>query len=162
MSGGLAQLRAASVGILPALIIRLAGDDLVGVFEEAALRRAGGARAVLVVGAAVAGTEEKLRLREPAHRASEMSAVDGEDLKSVAGDAANPAGNFAGLPIPWGGHGIAEVGQAGFALRKIADRAKVDPRVFAGTLLQRGAQQIAEDGHGQNRTDGAIQAAETA
>ena len=47
-------------------------------------RRAGGARAVFVVGAAVAWAQEELRLREPAHRAAEVRAVDGEDLELLA------------------------------------------------------------------------------
>ena len=74
-------------------------------------------------------------MREPAHRAAEMGAVDGEDLKVVAGDAADPAGNVAGLPVPCGGDGVAEVDEAGFAFGKIAERAEVDPGVFGWNLF---------------------------
>ncbi len=101
------------------------------VLEEAALGRTGGARSILVVGAAMARAEEEFGLRKPADRAAEMSAVDGEDLEIVAGDAADPAGNVAGLAVPWRGHRIAEVDQPRFALGKFADRAEVDPGVVS-------------------------------
>ena len=87
-----------SVGICRRWIAELAVLDLVVVLEEAARRRAGGARAVRVVGAAVAGAHEEPRLREPAHRAAEVRAVDGEDLELLAGDAPHPAGMSAVSP----------------------------------------------------------------
>ena len=153
----MAQLRGCKRGHLAGVIMRLPDDDLVVVLEEAALGRAGGARSVFVVSAAVAGAQEELGLREPAHRAAKMRAVDGEDLEVVAGDVANPAGNVAGLAVPGGGHGIAEVDEAGFAFGEIAERAEVDPGVFAGALFQRGAEEIADDRHGENCADRSIE-----
>ncbi len=60
---------------------QLAVLHFVLVLEQSALRRPGSARAILVVHAAVARAHEQARLREPAHRASEVRAVDGEDLE---------------------------------------------------------------------------------
>ena len=72
------------VGNLSRFNHQLAVLDFVGILKQAARRRSGGARAVLVIHAAVTGAHEQSRLREPAHRASQVSAVDGEDLKLLA------------------------------------------------------------------------------
>src|SRR5207237_8506371 len=74
--------------------------DPVLVLEEAPGRRAGGARAVLVVRAAVAGAHEEPRLREPSHGAAEVRAVDREHLKVVAADPTHPARDLRRWPIP--------------------------------------------------------------
>ena len=87
------------------------------VLEQASRGRSGGARSIRIISAAVAGAQEKFRLREPADRATEMRAVDGEDLKLLAGYAAHPAGHLAGLPIPGRRDRIAIVDQACLAFR---------------------------------------------
>ena len=69
--------------------------NFVVVLEQSALRRSGGARAVLVIGAAVAGTHEEVRLREPANRTSQVRAVDGEDLESLVVNISDPACDVA-------------------------------------------------------------------
>src|SRR5689334_12386752 len=74
--------------------------DRVAVFEETALRRSRRPRSVRVVRAAVTRTHEQPRLREPANRAAQVRAVDGEDLKGVAGDVAYPARDGGGLAVP--------------------------------------------------------------
>ncbi len=60
--------------------------NFVWIFEKPALRRAGGARAVAVVCAAVAWAHEEPGLRKPANRTSEVRAVHGEDLELIASD----------------------------------------------------------------------------
>ena len=102
--------------------------ELVLVLEQAALGWAGGAGAVFVVGAAVAGAQEELRLREPADGASEMGAVDGEDLELAVGDAADPAGDLGGVAVVEGGGGRAETGEAGFADGKVRPSAIQAPK----------------------------------
>ena len=130
--------------------------DLVLVLEEAALGRAGGAGTVGVVGAAVAGAQEEFGLREPADGAAEVSAVDGEDLEGVAGDAADPAGNVAGLAVPCGRDGIAVVDEPRLAFGKVGEWAEVDPGVIGGGLLQCRAEEVADDRHGENGADRSV------
>ena len=93
------------------------------------------AGSVRVISAAVAGAQEQFRLREPADGASEMRAVDGEDLKLFAGYAAHPAGHIAGLPIPGRGDRIPIVDQARLPFRELADGAERNPGVIAGAFL---------------------------
>ena len=59
--------------------------------------------------------------------------------------------------VPGGGDRIAEVGETGFAFREVADGAEVDPGVVAGVLLERRAEEIADDGHGQHRADRSVE-----
>ncbi|WP_433984897.1 hypothetical protein RBB78_11640 [Tunturiibacter empetritectus] len=101
----------------------------------------------------MAGAEEELGLGEPANGAAEVGAVDGEDLEGVAGDAADPAGNVAGLAVPLVGDGVAVVDEAGLAFGEVGERAEVDPGVVVGGLLERGAEEIADDGDGENDAD---------
>src|SRR5437867_7367826 len=61
----------------------LAFANLVVVFEKATRRRPRGARAIFVVDPAVTRAHEQTRLREPAHWAAEVRAVDREDLEPV-------------------------------------------------------------------------------
>ena len=157
MSGGSTLRLGGQCGHLAGADHQVVSDDLVLVLEEAALGWAGGARSVGVVGAAVARAQKELRLREPADRAAEVSAVDREDLECIAGDAADPAGNFSGLAVPGGCDGIAEVDQAGLALGKVGERAQVDPGVLARAFLQRRAQQIADERHREHCADRAVQ-----
>ena len=122
---------------------QVAGDNPILVLEEAALRRTRCARSIFVVGAAVAGTQEQPGLGKPADRTSKVSTVDGENLEGVAGDAADPAGNVAGLPIPWGSYWIAEVNKSRLPLGKVADSAEIDPGILGGTLPESRTQKIA-------------------
>ncbi len=56
-------------------------EDLERVFEQAALRRPGCARAVPVICSAVARAHEKARLRKPPHRAAQVRAINREYLE---------------------------------------------------------------------------------
>src|SRR5215471_2905632 len=71
--------------------------DLVWVLKEPARRRAGRPRSVFVVHAAVTGTHEEPRLREPAHGTAKVRAVDREHLELVALKAPDPAGKVIGV-----------------------------------------------------------------
>src|SRR5262245_49703352 len=73
---------------------------LVLVLEQAARRRPRRMGAVLVVHAAVARAHEQARLREPAHRAAEVRAVDREDLELLGLHAAHPARDLGRRPVP--------------------------------------------------------------
>src|SRR5260221_2894462 len=74
--------------------------DFVLVFEKPARRRTGGTCAVFVISATVAWTQEEARLLEPAHRAAQVGAIDGEDLEPATVHAAHQAWNVAGLAVP--------------------------------------------------------------
>ena len=96
-------------------------------------------------------------MREPADRASKMSAVDGEDLEVVSRFPANPARNVSRLSIPGRGCGIAEVDQARLAFGKIGDRSKIDPCFFAGALLQCRPQKVPDNRYRKDRAHRSIQ-----
>src|SRR5215469_14599253 len=74
-------------------------------------------------------THEKLRLRKPAHRASQMSAVDGKDLKLISFDAAHPASDLGGFTVPGASKGILVRCQSRLARRVGIDLAQLNPRV---------------------------------
>ena len=122
----------------PAWIMSESPASSIAVFEEAALGRAGGAAAVFVVGAAVAGAQEELRLREPADGAAEVGAVDGEDLELPVGDAAHPAGDLRGVAVVEAGDRAAEVGEASFADGEVVDAAEGDPGSGVGAFFSAG------------------------
>src|SRR5579871_3665503 len=73
--------------------------EFVRILEQSALGRTCGALAVAIIGAAVTWAEEKIRLREPAHGASEMGAVDREYLELVAFDVPHPARCIGGFAV---------------------------------------------------------------
>src|SRR5262249_23667002 len=97
--------------------------DPVRIRKQSALRRSGSARAIRIIGAAVARAHEKTGLGEPADRAPEVSAVDGKDLKCLARYVANPTGNVGSLAVPGTNKRIAERCQARLAFRELPDRA---------------------------------------
>src|SRR5215472_16482833 len=87
-----------------------------------------------------------------------MRAVNGKDLKLVAGDAADPAGGVDGLAV--GGHdkGIFESGKTGLALGKFADLADGNPREISVVAAAcDGRQNITQNGNGQANGDQAIE-----
>ncbi len=157
MSGFLLQASLESVGIWPASIMSL--PPMMEYLYSKRPRSGGpeGAGAVLIVGSAVAGAHEEARLREPADGAAEVGAVDGEDLELVAGEAADPAGDLGGFTVGDRGDGIDVVGEAGFAFGIVVDRAEGDPALVARVALERGAEEVADQRHGEDRADGAIQ-----
>src|SRR5262249_54997208 len=65
--------------------------DLVRIFEQAALRRTRGTRAVAVICSAMARAHEQTRLGKPANRTAEVRAVHGEDLEFITLDTPDPA-----------------------------------------------------------------------
>src|SRR5262245_8061152 len=86
---------------LTALNHKLIVLDVVVVFVKASRRRARRVRSVLVKGSAMTRAHEQVRLLEPANRAAEMRAVNGEDLKLLPLDSPHPARDISGHPIPW-------------------------------------------------------------
>ena len=103
--------------------------NLVFVFVEPARRRAGSVRAIVIIHAAVAGTHKQRGLFEPAHRTSEMRAIDREDLKFLAREPPHPTGNVRRRAIPGSSVWIAIGRQPGLIFRKILQRAEHDPRL---------------------------------
>src|SRR5262249_2504656 len=116
--------------------------DLVLVLEEPARRRAGGPRAIFIVDAAVAGAHEEPGLREPAHGASEMRAVHGEDLEAICLEAPDPAGDLRRVPVPLDPERILVYREARLALGKFRGRAELDPRL--SPEAPRGRQDVAD------------------
>src|ERR1700752_5051663 len=86
---------------------------------------------ILVVGAAVARTHEEIRLREPAHGASEVRAIDGKDLEILTVNVPYPAGNIGRLSVPRSGGRVAERGEARLAGGKLIESAEREPLVIA-------------------------------
>ena len=70
--------------------------------------------------ASVAWTHEKLGFREPSDRASEMGAVDGEDLERFAGHPAHPAWDSCGFAVPGLPVGVYILTQPGLVFRIVS------------------------------------------
>src|SRR5271166_980147 len=137
---------------------QLPAFHLVGILEQAARRRAGGARAILVVHAAMARTHEQSGLREPAHRASQVGAVDSENLKLLALNAADPTRNAVGLSVGNTRNGIFKLGQPGLAFRELIELTQRDPAfVLPAIAAEDRRNQIADDWHCENGDRQAIQ-----
>ena len=83
--------------------------------------------AVGVEYAAVAWAHEQFGLGEPSHRASEMRAVDREDLELLAGHASHPAWDFGGLAVPGFLERVYILGQARLIFRIVSQRAERYP-----------------------------------
>ncbi len=145
-----------SVGIWPASMSNSPDDNLPVVGEEAALRRPGGARAVGVVDAAVAGAHEELRLRKPAHGAAEVRAIDGEDAEFVGAITAHVAGDVVGLAVPGIRGGIFVEGEARFSGGKCSRGSERDPGVEARVFAP-GREEVAQDGHGEHQADDSVE-----
>src|SRR5215472_11274219 len=127
--------------------------DLVLVLEEAARRRSRGARAVLVVDAAVAGTHEELGLREPAHGTAEVCAVDGEDLEALRVDTAHPARDLGRVAVPLHAERVLVLGEAGLSHGEAVHSAQLDPGLTAEP--SGGGEDIADDGDAyEHRAEG--------
>src|SRR5215470_10882731 len=109
----------------------LALADLVLVLEEPARRRPRGARAVLVVDAAVTGAHEELGLREPAHGAAQMRAVDGEDLEALPVDAPHPARDLGRVAVPLHAERVLVMGEPGLSHGEAVHPAQLDPGLAA-------------------------------
>ena len=135
----------------------LAVDDGVLILEQTALRRAGCARAIFVVGAAVAGAHEEVRLWEPAHRTAKVRAVDGEDLKLIALHMANPARDVGGHAVVRSDDGIAVVDETRLTFGEVADGAKRYPRLELLIALKSRAEQVAKNRDGENRADSPVE-----
>ena len=130
--------------------------------EEPARRRAGGAFAVGVIDAAVAGAHEQARLGEPLDRAAEVGAVDGQDqervrlrlvgLLLVAALVADEDAGMGHHAVPRLADGVVEGHQARLAGREIRDAPHGQPsdRGLAGP------EEVADEGEAhRGRGDGA-------
>src|SRR5262249_17918584 len=127
------------------------------ILEQPTLGRTRRTRAIRVVGAAVAGAHEEVRLGEPAHRTAEVGTVDGEDLEPVLVDAPDPAGEIGGRPVVRPPRRVPERRQPGLADRELERRAEGDPPVGALRLADRRREDVAEDRHGQERAGDAVE-----
>src|SRR5258707_1317380 len=101
--------------------------DFVRIFEQPALRRTGGTRAVAVIRAAVARAHEQAGLRKPADGAAQVRAIDGKNLELFAGDAPDPARRAYSGAVRWSHVGISKCCQPRLTLRKLADGSKGHP-----------------------------------
>src|ERR1043166_6055585 len=101
--------------------------DLVLVFVKSAWRWPGSMRTVFVESTTVTRTHEQVRFLKPAHRASEMSAIDRKDLKLVAFYPPHPARNVRSLTIPFARVGITKFRYARLVLWECCQRSKCNP-----------------------------------
>src|SRR5499433_3230771 len=144
INGTRASHLAGEGGKLAATDPELALADLVLVLEEPARRRSRGARAVLVVDAAVTGTHEELGLREPPHGATQMCAIDGEDLEALRVDAPHPARDLGGVAVPLDAERVLVLGEPGLSHREGVHAAQLDPGLTAEP--SGGGEDVADDG----------------
>ena len=149
---------APGVGSSPAWIGDQAVLHLIRIFKQAAFGRTGSPRTIVVVRAAVARTDEQPGLREPADGASQVRAIDGENLELVRRDPADPAGSVDGLSVRGHYEGTFKSGESSFAFRKIGDGAEGYPGEigFAATARDRG-KNVADHGNGQPGGDQAVE-----
>ena len=112
-------------------------DNLVFVFEQSPFRRSGRASAVRVVGTAMAGAHEKLRLGEPANRTAKVGTVDREDLKCGSTYSAHPARRLRGLTVLGMSRRTLEFSESRLPLWELIETPKRDPGVIGSLLLDR-------------------------
>src|SRR5262249_1226636 len=155
-----ASHRAGEGGKLAAADPELALADLVLVLEEPARRRSRGARAVLVVDAAMTGAHEELGLREPAHGTAEVRAVDGEDLEALPVDAPHPACDFGGGAVPLDAKRVLVLGEPCLSHGEAVHSAQLDPGLAAAEPPGR-REDVPDDGDAhEHRSEGVESQAE--
>jgi hypothetical protein len=94
----------------------------------------------------MAWAHEKARVRKPADRASEVSAVDGENLEALSVDISNPTGDVCSLAIGRSYDGIAVRGEARLAGRKLLEPPESNPRVEGlAPVAHNGREEITQD-----------------
>src|SRR5262245_53235693 len=91
-------------------------------------------------------THEQMRFLEPADRASEVCAVDREDLKLIPVHAPYPARNIGGLSVPGSRVRVLVFRQTRLVLWKTRNWAKRNPRVTCSGCAKAG-EQITEHRH---------------
>src|SRR6266446_4140279 len=74
--------------------------DFVLVREQPTRWRARSTRAIGIVDPPMTGTQKQARRLEPAHRATEMRAIDRKHLKLLALQPPHPAGDVGCCPVP--------------------------------------------------------------
>ncbi len=103
--------------------------------------------------AAVAWAHEELGFREPSDRASEMGAIDREDLERITGHPAHPARYSRGFTVPGLSVRVYILAQPGLVFRivsQIPERYPVEPRESSS-----GRQDVAENRYREDsHTDG--------
>ena len=135
-------------GVVRRLDFQPAVADPPDALEQAARRRPGGAFAVGVVDAAVAGAHEQPGLREPGHRTAQMGAIHGEDhelfLAGLVRALVADVNARCGPPCrPTAARAGCKGRQAGLAFREPADRPEGDPLL---RLLPQRAEEEADEG----------------
>src|SRR4030095_12527088 len=75
--------------------------DLHIVTKKRPRRRTGSDGAVIVIDAARTGAHEQFRAFEPAHRASEMSTINGEGNEAILADSTQPDSALRAHTSPW-------------------------------------------------------------
>src|SRR5258705_2330509 len=133
--------------------------ELVGIFEQATLRRSGGARSVRVVRATVTRAQEQVRLRKPAHGAAEVRTVDREHLELLTFEVTHPASDARGFAVPRVRHGVAIGGETRLAFREPFHRAERQPGLVSGPPLARDRRQdVTNDRNAHDRGNEQVEA----
>jgi hypothetical protein len=105
----------------------------------------------------MAGTHEKIRLGEPANRASKVRAIDGKDLVRLIVNVANPTRDVSGFTIPRIDDGILVGGETSLASGKLFQPAERKPRLITDLpFANHGRKEIAHDRHGQENPNDAV------
>src|ERR1017187_9708729 len=96
----------------------------VPILVQTAGRRTRGVRAIFIKGAPMTRTHEQPRFLEPANRATQMGAVDGEDLNGIRVDPADPERSLRRSPAPGFPPGFGEKGKPCLPGRKLVEIAE--------------------------------------
>src|ERR1700754_1784842 len=101
-------------------------------------------------------THEQMRFLKPAHRTTEMRAVDGEDLKLISLHASYPAWDIGCLSVPGSRIGVLVFREARLVLRETANWAKRNPRLEWASRSKAGGQ-ITEHRHTHEHAGNTVQ-----
>src|SRR4030095_13791233 len=105
-------------------------------------------RAIVIICSAMARTHKQMRLFEPAHRTSEMRAIDRENLKFFPGEPPHPTRDVRRRAIPGSGVWIAIGCQSRLIFRKIFQSSEHNPRLRRDIAAEAG-EDIPDHGNSQ-------------
>ncbi len=106
----------------------------------------------------MARTQEEPGLRKPSHRASKVRAIDGEDLKLLAVDIADPARNIRRHAIRGAGFRILKGSQPRLSRRVLGDWSERQPRLIPRLpLAEHWRKKVPDDGNSENYAGRAVQ-----
>src|ERR1700692_259069 len=101
---------------------------------------------------------EQTGLREPTHRAAEMCAINGKNLKLLSFDTPHPTCRVCRLAVRWRHIRISERGETRLSFRALADGTKGYPREIAVRASSRNrGQEESNNRNGERRCDQTVE-----